>query len=155
MGFEQLAKVESRIHKLKKYFYLLDKHYSGKTLEERTYIENDDFLSKCNGQVIRRVAGTQYCGGLTKEFDCRYQCNPTINGMRPCSRFYDKGIEFYDKIIAGVMNLDEDDICIAAKFADSGIEINEDYLGDLEERARRLNENTIFKQRVYCEKLRE
>ena len=96
--------------------------------------------------------GIQYCGGLTTKFDCKYQCDPNSNGMRPCSKFYDKEIEYYDKIITNFLNLDEDDICIAAKM--STCDIDEEFLGELEIKARKLNENIIFKQRVYNFKIK-
>lgn len=155
MGFEYLAKVENRINKIQNYYYLLNKYYGGKTLEERTFLEHSDFLSQCDGQVISRIAGTQYCGGLTKKFDCKYQCEPTSNGMRPCSKFYENGIEYYDKIITNFMNLDEDDVSLSIILANKQNNFDEELLGKLEEKAIKINENTIFKQRVYNSKLKE
>jgi hypothetical protein len=149
MGFEYLGIVERIILKIHKYYSLLDKYYNGKILEDRARLSHNDLLSQCDGQAIVKLAGTNYCYGMSKKFNCSYQCEPNYSGIIPCSELYDDGIMYYEKIITNIMNLDEDGVSIAAMYSNKINKFYENLLGELEDRVRDFNESTIFKQRVY------
>jgi hypothetical protein len=95
MGFEYLGIVERRIHKLNNYYHLVNKYFEGKTLEERTRLDYDDFLEKCEGQAVMELSGIKYCGVMSKKIECKYQCAQNSTGLRPCSRFYLNGISYF------------------------------------------------------------
>lgn len=154
MGFIQLSILEKKIRKkINKYNYLVEKYYSGETLEDRTKIESEDILAKSNGEFIKKLNGTDYCGSFTKKIDCKYQCDSSSIGLLACEKFYSKGVYYYDKLIPNVMNLNEDDISIALIYSKNREDFNEELLSELEFKAQEINKNTTFKQRIYTERI--
>jgi hypothetical protein len=111
MGFEYLGVVEKRIQKMNNYYHLLHKFYDGKSLEDRTQLDFDDFLDKCNGQASNEIKGVKYCGGVLKKLDCKYQCEPIDRGLRPCSRIYPNGVSYFITLKTIVYtNLSQNDV---------------------------------------------
>lgn len=95
MSFSEHCRIESRLIRLRE---LREKYPERGSLQERTKIEEKCLSELCGGAFTKELLGTQYCLGMSKEFNCPKQIKIN-NGMRGCTRYYVNAISFFEMIL--------------------------------------------------------
>lgn len=88
--FNKYIEIENHILRKK---YLINKFFNGKSLEERTKIENIDYFTKyCGGENTLYLLGNNYCPGALSNnlFNCPYlSYYKDHNNLKTCM-YHDK-----------------------------------------------------------------
>lgn len=93
MSFQEYLKKEKSVLK---YQELLEKFHGGKTLHERTSLENG-LVQACQGTLVKKLAGREFCFSMTNELECPYQKEDSDN-LYSCTRTYIGGYSHYESI---------------------------------------------------------
>lgn len=93
MSFQEYVKKEKY---LLKYQELLEKFYDGKTLHERTSLENE-LVQTCQGTLVKKLAGREFCFSMTNQLECPYQKKDSDN-LYSCTKTYVAGYSHCESI---------------------------------------------------------
>ncbi len=93
MSFQEYVQKEKSIQK---YYELVDKFYDGKSLEERTSLE-DELAQVCKGTLVKKIAGREICFSMTSPLECPYQ-KKDVDSLYSCTKTYVGGYSHYESI---------------------------------------------------------